>query len=134
MPVSSSSRNDVPANGQLHNVVSPKPLVFSYPPYTGPNNNGYRVPDGPFAEDHRIIGPLESTTVSAVQHSQYASISPLSVPSTAESDVSLPCFNTLSPPLLNLSPNLSPSASDMHRMSPYYDLRESTRRQSSLYG
>jgi hypothetical protein len=45
------------------------------------------------------------------------------------SDSSLGYFNTHSPPLLNLSPNLSP-APNLHRVSPGYDLRESTRRQS----
>jgi hypothetical protein len=131
MPVSSSSRKEVPVTGQIHSVVSPKPLVFSYPPYVGPGASGYRIPDVVSNDEHLMLGPLEST---GVHHSQYASISPLSVLSTAGSDVSLPCFNTLSPPLLNLSPNLSPTASETHRMSPYYDLRESTRRQSSLYG
>lgn len=48
------------------------------------------------------------------------------------SDSSLSYFNTHSPPLLNLSPNLSP-APNVHRLSPGYDLRESTRRQS-LHG
>ena len=38
-------------------------------------------------------------------------------------------FNTHSPPILNLSPNLSPS-SEPQRNSPIYDLRESTRRRS----
>lgn len=36
-------------------------------------------------------------------------------------------FSTHSPPILNLSPNLSP-ASEIQRTSPVYDLRESTRR------
>lgn len=36
-------------------------------------------------------------------------------------------FSTHSPPILNLSPNLSPS-SEHQRTSPVYDLRESTRR------
>lgn len=52
--------------------------------------------------------------------------------SPAISDSSLSYFNTHSPPLLNLSPNLSP-APNVHRVSPGYDLRESTRRQS-LHG
>lgn len=36
-------------------------------------------------------------------------------------------FSTHSPPILNLSPNLSPT-SEHQRTSPVYDLRESTRR------
>ncbi|KAL8613112.1 hypothetical protein ACOMHN_035053 [Nucella lapillus] len=39
-------------------------------------------------------------------------------------------ISTHSPPIINLSPNLSPS-SDHHRISPVYDLRESTRRRST---
>ncbi|ELT96643.1 hypothetical protein CAPTEDRAFT_187378 [Capitella teleta] len=42
-------------------------------------------------------------------------------------------FNTLSPPILNLSPNLSPAESQQ-RGSPVYDLRESTRRRSHHQG
>ena len=37
-------------------------------------------------------------------------------------------FNTNSPPVLNLSPNLSPAADVAQRNSPVYDLRDSTRR------
>ena len=40
-------------------------------------------------------------------------------------------FNPRSPPLLNLSPNLSPSEQSL-RSSPVYDLRESTRRRSAI--
>ena len=40
-------------------------------------------------------------------------------------------FNTQSPPLLNLSPNLSSSSDLSQRSSPVYDLRESTRRRSA---
>lgn len=42
-------------------------------------------------------------------------------------------ISTHSPPIINLSPNLSPS-SDHHRTSPVYDLRESTRRRSTQGG
>lgn len=41
-------------------------------------------------------------------------------------------FSTHSPPLINLSPNLSPTA-EPQRVSPFYDLRETTRRRS-FYG
>jgi len=40
-------------------------------------------------------------------------------------------FSTHSPPILNLSPNLSPT-SENQRTSPFYDLRESTRKRSNL--
>lgn len=41
-------------------------------------------------------------------------------------------FSTHSPPLINLSPNLSPTV-EPQRVSPFYDLRETTRRRS-FYG
>ena len=40
-------------------------------------------------------------------------------------------FSTNSPPLINLSPNLSPT-SELQRTSPFYDLRETTRRRGYL--
>lgn len=61
-----------------------------------------------------------------------SSSSPISVLSATGNDYHF--FNTHSPPLLNLSPNLSPAASDIQLLSPCYDLRESTKRQSNLYG
>lgn len=39
-------------------------------------------------------------------------------------------ISTHSPPLINLSPNLSPS-SETNRVSPFYDFRETTRRRSA---
>ena len=39
-------------------------------------------------------------------------------------------FNPQSPPLINLSPNLSSSSDLSQRSSPVYDLRESTRRRT----
>ena len=54
------------------------------------------------------------------------------------SDQPQPCrlISTHSPPIINLSPNLSPSSdhhrtSPVQRTSPVYDLRESTRRRST---
>ena len=38
-------------------------------------------------------------------------------------------FSTHSPPIINLSPNLSPT-NESQRTSPFYDLRESTRRRT----
>ena len=43
-------------------------------------------------------------------------------------------FSTHSPPILNLSPNLSPSAAEPPRVSPTYDLRERTRRRTHYGG
>ncbi|XP_069139798.1 E3 ubiquitin-protein ligase RNF38-like isoform X2 [Argopecten irradians] len=37
-------------------------------------------------------------------------------------------FSTLSPPIINLSPNLSPTVTEPRRSPPFYDLRETTRR------
>lgn len=48
-------------------------------------------------------------------------------PSASDQNAESEYFSTHSPPILNLSPNLSPS-SDNQRTSPVYDLRESTRR------
>ena len=43
-------------------------------------------------------------------------------------------FSTHSPPILNLSPNLSPTAEAPQRNSPAYDLRQSTVRRRSMQG
>lgn len=51
---------------------------------------------------------------------------------SASSDRNASFFSTHSPPLINLSPNLSPTA-ETQRVSPFYDLRETTRRRS-FYG
>jgi hypothetical protein len=48
--------------------------------------------------------------------------------SSSSSPDSSQFFNTHSPPILNLSPNLSPT--EAQRNSPVYDLRESTRRRT----
>lgn len=48
---------------------------------------------------------------------------------SASSERNASFFSTHSPPLINLSPNLSPTA-EPQRVSPFYDLRETTRRRS----
>jgi len=130
MPVSSPPYKDVPVAGHVQ-VLSPRPLSLS-----APQTSSYSVYCAPelitahantsSAEEHREPVQLDST----MQCRRPVSTSPASV----RSDGSLHFFNTHSPPLLNLSPNLSPSMSDVQVMPPCYDLRESTRRQSSLYG
>ena len=51
--------------------------------------------------------------------------------SSASSSETGQYFSTNSPPLLNLSPNLSPT-NELQRTSPFYDLRETTRRRGYL--
>ncbi|KAK3095882.1 hypothetical protein FSP39_020303 [Pinctada imbricata] len=53
---------------------------------------------------------------------------------SAASDRASGFFSTHSPPILNLSPNLSPSAPEPQRVSPTYDLRETTRRRTHYGG
>lgn len=43
-------------------------------------------------------------------------------------DLTAGFFSTLSPPIINLSPNLSPTVTEPRRSPPFYDLRETTRR------
>jgi len=130
MPVSSPPYKDVPVAGQVQ-VLSPRPLSLSvpqtssYPVYCAPELITAHAHTN-VADEHRE--PIQQD--SSMQCRRPVSTSPASV----RSDSSMHFFNTHSPPLLNLSPNLSPSMSDVQVMSPCYDLRESTRRQSSLYG
>jgi len=130
MPVSSPPYKDVPVPGQVQ-MLSPRPLSLSVPQtstcsvYCAPELiTAHTHTNG--SDDHRE--PMQQD--SNIQCRRPVSTSPASV----RSDSSLHFFNTHSPPLLNLSPNLSPSMSDVPVVSPCYDLRESTRRQSSLYG
>ena len=130
MPVSSPPYKDVPVAGQVQ-VLSPRPLSMSVPQTS--SFSVYCAPELITAHAHTSSTddyrePVQPDT--SAQCHRPVSTSPASV----RSDGSLHFFNTHSPPLLNLSPNLSPSMSDVQVMPPCYDLRESTRRQSSLYG
>jgi len=130
MPVSSPSYKDVPVAGQMQ-VLSSRPLSMSVPQTS--SCSVYCAPELITAHAHTSSAddcrePVQQD--SGAQRHRPVSTSPASV----RSDSSLHFFNTHSPPLLNLSPNLSPSMSDIQVMPPCYDLRESTRRQSSLYG
>jgi len=127
MPVSSPPYKDVPVAGQVQ-VLSPRPLSMSVPQTS--NCSVYRSPQLITAHAHTNSADEPGQQDSNAQCHRPVSTSPASV----RSDSSLHFFNTHSPPLLNLSPNLSPSMSDIQVMPPCYDLRESTRRQSSLYG
>jgi len=130
MPVSSPPYKDVPVAGQVQ-VLSPRPLSLSVPQTS--SYSVYCAPELITAHAHTSINDEHREPIqqdSSMQCRRPVSTSPASV----RSDGSSHFFNTHSPPLLNLSPNLSPSMSDVQVMSPCYDLRESTRRQSSLYG
>jgi len=130
MPVSSPPYKDVPVAGQVQ-VLSPRSLSLSVPQTS--SYSLYCAPELMTAHAHSSIADEHREPIqqdSSVQCRRPVSTSPASV----RSDSSSHFFNTHSPPLLNLSPNLSPSMSDVQLMSPCYDLRESTRRQSSLYG
>jgi len=133
MPVSSPPYKDVPVAGQVQ-VLSPRPLSLSVPQtssysvYCAPELITSHAHTSGASEQREVI---QQDSSSGLQWRRPVSTSPASVRSDASS---LHFFNTHSPPLLNLSPNLSPSTSDIQVMSPCYDLRESTRRQSSLYG
>jgi len=130
MPVSSPPYKDVSVAGQVQ-VLSPRTLTLSVPQTS--SCSVYCPPElitthanASSTDEHREPIQLDNS----MQCRRPVSTSPASV----RSDGSLHFFNTHSPPLLNLSPNLSPSMSDVQVTPPCYDLRESTRRQSSLYG
>jgi len=130
MPVSSPPYKEVPVAGQVQ-MLSPRPLSLSNPQTSG--CSVYCAPELITAHAHTSSTDEQHETFqqdNTMQCRRPVSTSPVSV----RSDGSLHFFNTNSPPLLNLSPNLSPSVSDVQLMSPCYDLRESTRRQSSFYG
>jgi len=122
MPVSLPPYKDIPVPGQVQ-VLSPRPLSLSVP-----QTSSYAVYCAPelsttYAHSSSGHGELiQQDSNSNVQYRRPVSTSPASVRSDASS---LHFFNTHSPPLLNLSPNLSPSSSDIQVMSPCYDLRES---------
>ena len=131
MPVSSPPYKDAPAAGQVQ-VLSPRPASLSAS-QTSSSYSVYCSPELITAHTHTTSSDDYRENVqqdSTAQCRRPVSTSPASV----RSDSSMHFFNTHNPPLLNLSPNLSPSMSDVQVMSPFYDLRESTRRQSSLYG
>ncbi|KAL3864523.1 hypothetical protein ACJMK2_006197 [Sinanodonta woodiana] len=53
------------------------------------------------------------------------------IPNLGRAEGAQQVFRTVSPPIINLSPNLSPVSEQQSRVSPFYDLRESTRRRSA---
>jgi len=130
MPVSSPPYKDVPVAGQMQ-MLSPRPLSMSVPQTS--SCSVYCAPE--LITAHAHTSSTDDCREPVQQDSGAQCHRPVSTsPASVRSDGSLHFFNTHSPPLLNLSPNLSPSMSDIQVMPPCYDLRESTRRQSSLYG
>lgn len=78
-----------------------------------------------YADDLDLVSrPDDLCLTSSAQH---ISASAATAALTLESNDSL--ISTHSPPLINLSPNLSPSSES--RFSPFYDFRETTRRRSA---
>jgi hypothetical protein len=117
MPVAASSQRD----SQMSHLCQ----LFPKPPNCHPigvdvNAIG-QLPPGHTAR-HPNAGPFI-----AQEHNQTVNIgAAANVHSGAESPAHY--FSTHSPPILNLSPNLSPA--EPQRGSPIYDLRDTTRRRS----
>ncbi|XP_013383249.1 E3 ubiquitin-protein ligase RNF38 isoform X2 [Lingula anatina] len=109
MPVASQNESQMT---KLHQIV-PKPSSCH---------------DAQLASD--LVHSLEGHCVQE-RHTFGADVVPISPVSSQHSGPDSPAhfFNTQSPPIINLSPNLSPA--EPQRTSPVYDLRETTRRRSS---
>jgi len=131
MPVSSPPYKDVSMAGQVQ-VLSPRTLSLSVPQTS--SCSVYCAPELITAHAHASSTDEHREPIQLDSSMQCRRPVSTSSPASVRSDGSLHFFNTHSPPLLNLSPNLSPSMSDVQVTPPCYDLRESTRRQSSLYG
>ncbi|PVD30659.1 hypothetical protein C0Q70_09932 [Pomacea canaliculata] len=128
MPVASQQKE--PQVVQYHHLL-PKP------PYHGRHQHHHHIVGGPdgiyvpndhFPQDLCISDDLcitESTDAHVVERP--GQLNTLS----SEEQEQQHFISTHSPPIINLSPNLSPSSLDYHRTSPFYDLRESTRRRST---
>ena len=117
MPVAAPSQKEPPVPSHFRHLL-PKPPG---PGYGASANHGQLSPGG--VVHHQDA----ASTFVGETFNQYGNSVGASSSSGAESQPP-PYFNTHSPPILNLSPNLSPS--EAHRSSPGYDLRDSTRRRS----
>ena len=118
MPVAAPSQKEPQVPSHFRHLLPPKPPGPGYHG-AGPSH-GQLSPSG--AVHHQ-----DSAGYVPDNFGQYAS----NIPSTTSPDSHSqppPYFNTHSPPILNLSPNLSPT--EAQRSSPGYDLRDSTRRRS----
>ena len=103
MPVASSAQKEPQVSSRLRHLI-PKPPSHVSPTgthYTSQDAQSYLTAD---IGQYRVASTVASNSTSVEGH----------------------FFNPHSPPILNLSPNLSPT----QRSSPVYDLRETTRRRS----
>lgn len=118
MPVASSQKDAQNQLLQHYQHLLPKSPTYHLGSQLSP---GSLVP----SSEH-FIGREEGATYV----SDLRPLTALQASATSERNASF--FSTHSPPLINLSPNLSPTA-EPQRVSPFYDLRETTRRRS-FYG
>ena len=109
MPVAASSQNEPQVSYQY--LPKPPGFVAAHEPQPTSSPSHFNSQDN-------------TSFINAEFSSQYARNSP-----QRDSLVDAQYFNTHSPPILNLSPNLSP-AELQRNSSPLYDLRDSTRRRS----
>ena len=120
MPVAASSQQKDPQVPARFRHLLPKPPNFPHP---GGANHGQLSPSqGLGVHPH----PQDSASYVAETAGQLAAN--IAVSSTVTDNQSQ-YFSTHSPPILNLSPNLSPTDGSQ-RASPGYDLRDTTRRRS----
>jgi len=115
MPVAASDQRDAPVSSRLRRFL---------PGYHNTHDTG-------IVTDHHIQTQysLDPLTITQRELEHYASsLSAHGSPASAEEFQDY--FNTNSPPVLNLSPNLSPASEAAQRNSPVYDLRDTTRRRA----
>ncbi len=131
MPVAASSQQEPPVSARLRHIV-PKPPNHHYMGHHGPVSPDMvtNSPNCYGAEDsYDSQGYVPSEHIA--QFHEIHDYGPAGLPTrNSPLETSPQYFNTHSPPILNLSPNLSPSNTEQQRTSPVYDLRETTRRRS----
>lgn len=118
MPVASSQKDAQNQLLQHYQHLLPKSPTYHL--------GGQLSPGSLVPSSEHFIGREEGATYV----SDLRPLTALQASATSERNASF--FSTHSPPLINLSPNLSPTA-EPQRVSPFYDLRETTRRRS-FYG
>jgi len=108
MPVAAAPQKDSPIYQHYHHLLPKSP---------GCHVTGQLSPASLVTNSENFIGRDGAALVTDISHLRQA---------TTQTDRSGHFFSTLSPPIINLSPNLSPT--DTRRSPPFYDLRETTRR------
>lgn len=131
MPVAASQQQKeahVQAAAQhfRHLLQQPKPPGPAYPQAGAPITSASLITGGPHPQDSATA----SLGMVADMAGQLAANISVSSSVTVNDSAQNQYFSTHSPPILNLSPNLSPGDPNSHRASPGYDLRETTRRRS----